>query len=220
MRYAVASWLQSDVDAEGTPDSVPHLLAELVARASSPLNATKTAQSLGYRNPQTFDVRLKRLVSTFAAVACPRRNDAGRLIPGSQAKIYLTDPLLAWLPSRLRAGLAQPDFTKLTEMIVGVAMARAIDQLDEGRWIAADAIGYARTASGNEVDLAPVTVPSNAGSVSTVPIECKWIDQGWRAEAKVVEGKYGQGILATKSVLDLDHASWAVPAPLAALLLG
>ncbi len=216
----LASWLQSDVDAEGTPDSVPHLLAELVKRASSPLNATRTAQSLGYRNPQPFDVRLKRLVSTFAAVGCPRRNDDGRVVPGSQAKIYLTDPILAWLPSRLRAGLAEPDFTQLTEMIVGVAMARAIDQLDEGRWVAADTIGYARTASGNEVDLATVIVPSNAGPARTVPIECKWIDHGWRAEAKVIEGKYGRGIVATKSVLHLDHASWAVPAPLTALLLG
>jgi hypothetical protein len=55
--------------------------------------------------------------------------------------------------------------TVLTEMALGVALARAIDHLDEGRWVAGDTIGYARTGSGNEVDLAPVSVPSDAGMV-------------------------------------------------------
>jgi len=35
----------------------------------------------------------------------------------------------------------------------------------------------------------------------------------------VVEGKYSAGVPATKSILDLDHPAWAVPAPLVSLLL-
>lgn len=216
----LAAWLRSDVDPEASPESVPILLAGLAERAASPLNATKTASALGYANRQAFDRRLGRLITTFATLACPHRRDDGHLVPGSQAKAYLTDSLLAWLPSRLRAGLPVPDFTRLTEMALGVALARAIDVLDEGRWVAGDTIGYTRTASGNEVDLAPVAVPTPAGPGTTTPIECKWIDQGWRAEAKVVEGKFGAGVVATKSVLDLDSPAWAVPAPLVALLLG
>jgi uncharacterized protein len=216
----IGAWLQGDVDPEAPPDSVPHLLAELAARSSSPLNATNTARTLGYPSRQTFDVRIRRLVASFAAVTCPRHGESGRVVPGSQTKVYLSDPILAWLPSRLRAGLAEPDFTQLTEAMIGIGLARVIDALDEGRWMAADTIGYVRTASGKEIDLAPVPVPSDAGSLSTIPIESKWIDQGWRSEAKVIEGKYSRGIVATKSVLDLEHPSWAVPAPVVALLLG
>ena len=64
-----------------------------------------------------------------------------------------------------------------------------------------------------------MTLPSAAGTRSSVPIEGKWIDAGWRAEAQVVEKKYRAGILATKSILDLGNPAWAVPAPLLALLL-
>ncbi|MGH9011735.1 MAG: hypothetical protein ACRDYF_18095 [Acidimicrobiia bacterium] len=58
------------------------------------------------------------------------------------------------------------------------------------------------------------------GARRSVAIEAKWVDDGWRSEAKVVENKYKAGVLATKSVLNLDHLSWAVPAPVVALLLG
>jgi len=36
----------------------------------------------------------------------------------------------------------------------------------------------------------------------------------------VLEGRYGRGVMATKSILDLEHPSWAIPAPLVACLLG
>lgn len=79
--------------------------------------------------------------------------------------------------------------------------------------------GYVRTASDREIDIGPITVPSAAGPVKTVPIECKWIDHGWKSEARTIDGKFGRGILATNSVLDVTGDVWAVPAPLVALLL-
>jgi uncharacterized protein len=109
--------------------------------------------------------------------------------------------------------------THLTEMTLGVTLARAVDDLDEGRWLSADTIGYSRTLSGNEVDLSPISLPTSAGVSTSVPIECKWVDRGWRSEAKTIDGKYHRGILATKSVLDTGSHVWAVPAPLIALLL-
>lgn len=39
-------------------------------------------------------------------------------------------------------------------------------------------------------------------------------------EAKVIEGRYNRGIIATRNIIDHTHAAWAVPAPLLALLLG
>jgi len=211
------SWLRTDVDPEGPQDSVPRLLSEIAERATSPLNIANVAEELGHSRGIT-ERRLNRLASSHAALWCPRR-DGERIVVGAQSKLYLTDPLLASLPSRLRSGLPTPDMTRLTEMTIGVAMARAIDDLEEGRWVSGDTICYARTAREGEVDLGPVTVASAAGPVPTVPIECKWVDHGWKSEAKTIDGKFGRGILATKSVLDVTGAVWAVPAPLVALLL-
>jgi uncharacterized protein len=109
--------------------------------------------------------------------------------------------------------------TRLTEMTIGVALARAIDDLEEGRWVTGDTIGYVRTSGDHEVDLGPVTVPSADGPVATVPLETKWVEQGWKSEARTIDAKFGHGILATKSILDTTGTIWAVPAPLLALLL-
>lgn len=212
------SWLRTDVDPEGPQDSVPRLLSTLAERATSPLNIAHTAEELGYGSRSAAERRLNRLVSSHAALWCPRR-DGDKIVVGAQSKLYLTDPILASLPSRLRSGMPVPDMTRLTEMAIGVVMARAIDDLEESRWISGDTIGYARTAREGEVDLAPITVPSAAGPVTTVPLESKWVGHGWKGEAKTMTGKYGRGILATKSVLDVSGDVWAVPAPLVALLL-
>ncbi|MFN8110661.1 MAG: AAA family ATPase [Thermoleophilia bacterium] len=217
--HDLEAWLHTDVDASAPAESIPLLLAGLSTRSTSPLNATKTAQHLGYSTRPLFERRLHRLIASFAVLACPHRDDDGRVIAGGQPKYYLTDPLLAWLPTHLRAGIASPDLTMLTEATLATTLARRIDVLNEGRWAAGDTIGYTRTDSGNEVDLCPIWVPTAAGMEPTTPLESKWVDSGWRAEAKVIENKYGRGVLATKSILDLESPSWAIPAPLLALLL-
>ncbi|WOQ17118.1 AAA family ATPase [Raineyella sp. W15-4] len=213
------AWLVADVGPDDTPDSVALLLDALAARTTSPLNLTKTARDLGYGTRQQFDRRVKRLIATFAAIECPQRDERGAVIGGAQAKYYLSDPILAWLPSRLRAGLAEPDLTALTEATIGTTLALALENQQEGRLAFGDTIGYLRTDSGKEVDLCPVAVATAGGTGTTTPIESKWVARGWRAEAKVIEGKYQGGVLATRNILDLSERAWAVPAPLIALLL-
>jgi len=214
------AWMASDVEPDGPQDSVTALLAALEQRSSSPLNASSTAQHLGYDSRPTFERRLERLITAFACLRCPQRHsDSADPVIGSQPKYYLIDPLLAWLPSVLRAGALQPDMTRLSEMVLGVTLARAIEGSQEGRWIDGNTIGFARTGTGNEVDLAPVPIETLSGNERTVPIESKWVDTNWRSEAKVINGKYGRGVLATKSVLDLNDSVWAVPAPMVALLM-
>jgi len=211
------AWLHRDVEPAAGPESIPLLLDMLSNRSTSPLSVNSTAQDLGY-GKDVLDLRLRRMIASHALLRCPQRS-AGRLVPRTQAKYYLTDPLLAWLPSRRRAGLRAPDMTRLTEAAIAVTLARVIDSLDEGRWLHGDTIGYARTTSDREVDLAPVSVPSRAGAIETVPIESKWVDRGWKSEARTITGKYGRGVVATKTILDLDGGVWAVPAPLLAVAL-
>jgi uncharacterized protein len=214
------AWLRRDVDPEGPPESIAALLAVLHQRGSSPLDRTSTAVALGYPNRQSFDRRLGRLVNSFAALWCPQRDDRGRPVPNTQPKLYLADPVLAWIPQHLRAGTPPPDYTTLTEQVMGVTLARVIESAEPGRWIAGDTIGYGRTSTGNEVDLAPISLGSAGGPVTSVPIESKWVSDGWRKEAMTIEGRHGSGILATKTVLNLEHAAWAVPAPILAMVIG
>lgn len=214
------AWLRADIDPDGPTESVPLLLAGISQRMTSPLNAAAATRELNYPNRDAFDRRLVRLVNSHALLRSRQRRDNGVVVAGAQYKLYLTDPVLAWLPSRLSPGLSTPDFTALSEMTLAVTLARTIDELDEGRWIADDTIGYLRTDSGNEIDLSPVRVPTADGANATVPVESKWVDTGWRGEARVIEARFGRGIVATKSILDLNHPSWAVPAPIVAALLG
>jgi predicted AAA+ superfamily ATPase len=216
----LASWLHRDVDATAPPDSVALLLAELTRRSTSPLNRRSCSRALGYASVQTFDLRLTRLTATFAALWCHQVRADARRVAGSQSKLYLTDPLLSWLGPRLRSGLDEPDLTQLSEAALTVALARAIDDLQPGRWTSDDAIGYFRTGKGNEVDLAPVPVPTMAGTELSTPLESKWVSHGWRAEARVIDGAFGRGVLATRSIIDLTDDVWAIPAPVVALLLG
>jgi uncharacterized protein len=215
----LAAWLHRDVDPEAGEDSVPKLLSAIEGRCSSPLNRRALAQDLGYGSRQTADLRLERLASTYAAIWCHQVDGGGRRVAGAQSKLYLCDPLLAWLGPRLRAGLPLPDFSRLTEACLGVALARAIDDLEPGRWEADDSIGYMRTGRGKEIDFAPVAVPTPSGTTRTLPIESKWVSSGWRSEARVIEGKLAAGVVATRTILDSSHPAWALPAPVLALLL-
>jgi predicted AAA+ superfamily ATPase len=214
------AWLRADVDPDAPLESVPLLLSTLMERMTSPLDIQKTAAAAGYSSREAFSLRLQRLVNSQALLRCPRRLDGGQAMARTQAKHYLVDPLLAWLPGALRSGLPAPTMPALSEMALAVTVARAVDGLEEGRWLADDTIGYARTDSGREIDFSPVPVLTEGGTAFTTPLESKWVDRGWRQEALVLEGRYGQGVMATKSILDVDHACWAVPAPLVACLLG
>jgi predicted AAA+ superfamily ATPase len=217
--HDLEAWLHRDVDRDGPMDSIPRLLAELHARSTAPLNRTSTAANLSYASRQTFDLRLNRLVRNFAAVWCHQITAEGERVSGAQSKLYLADPLLAWLGHELRAGTPAPDMTALTEGALAVHLAAAIDDQQPGRWVNGDTIGYVRTGSGNEIDFGPVAVPIVGGTAHTTPLEAKWVSRSWRPEALVTENRFGRGVLATKNITNLSHLAWAVPAPVVALLL-
>ncbi len=216
----LVSWLHRDVDPDAADDSVPRLLAELATRSTSPLNRTACAQALGYSTRQAFDTRLTRLVTTFAGLWSHQVDDAGRRIAGAQSKLYLSDPLLAWVGPRLRSGLGDPDFTRLSENALGVALAEAVEDHQPGRWVTQDVIGHVRSASGNEIDFASLPIPTPAGEARTTPLESKWVSRHWRAESRGIDQRLGRGIVATKDILDVGSRVWAVPVPIVALLLG
>ena len=215
----LAAWLHRDVDPDAGEDSVPKLLSEIERRCTSPLNRTGLATDLDYDRRDTLDRRLSRLIHAYAALWCHQLDDEGNRVAGSLSKLYLADPVLSWAGPRLRSGLASPDFSRLSEAAIGTALARSVDWQEPERWATDDSIGYLRTGHGNEVDFAPVPLRSASGVVRTVPIEAKWVANGWRPEAKVIEAKFSAGVVATRNIVNLAYPTWAVPAPVLALLL-
>ncbi len=215
----LAASVHRDVESSSAEDSVPLLISELQRRSTSPLDLADLARALGYAKRNAAELRVERLIHSFAALRCPQCDDQGSKVDRTRSKLYLIDPVLSWIPSRLRSGLERPDFTHLTEAALGVALARAINNLQPGRWQAEDTIGYLRTGGGREVDFAPVPVPSGHQPQPTTPLESRWVATNWRQEARVIEGRFRRGIVATRTVLDLEKSCWAVPAPVLALLL-
>ncbi|CAG4906988.1 MULTISPECIES: AAA family ATPase [Acidithrix] len=215
----LASWLHRDVDPDAHDDSVPRLLSTIEQHCSSPLSRKTLAEELGYADGNGFDVRLNRLTHAYAALWCHQIDVDGNRKRGSQSKMYLADPLLSWIGPRLRSGIPSPDFTRLTEAALAVSVARAVDDLQTGRWESDDAIGYLRTGSGKEIDFSKVPIPSPSGVKQSVPMESKWVSTGWRAEARSIEGYFSLGVVATRTILDTSHPAWAIPAPIVALLL-
>jgi uncharacterized protein len=216
--HELEAWLTADVDPTAPQDSVALLMAELQDRTGSPLNVRAVAQARGVSRTQ-LTTRLHRVVSTFAGLWCHQVDNLGRRVAGAQSKLYLLDPVLGWLGHQLRPGIPMPDFTKLTETVLAGCIARIVEHHTPGRWLAGDTVGYARTAGGGEVDLAPVPITGPAGDERTTPIEVKWISSGWRPAGRALERRYERGIVATKTITDLSGQVWALPAPALSLML-
>jgi hypothetical protein len=215
----LVDWLAPDVTPDEPQDSVLSLLHDLTVRMAAPLNERDTAASIGMSR-ERFRGRLNRLVNAIAAVWCPQVGAEGRRVEGSQSKLYLIDPLLSQLPHLIDPAYEAPDLTTISEAALGIALARAIENLHDGRLVEGRAIGYLRTGGRKEIDFASMPLRVGGSRVQSTPIESKWVTSGWRAEALTVENKYGHGILATKSILDVDgYPTWAVPAGILALLL-
>jgi predicted AAA+ superfamily ATPase len=214
----IHDWLAPDVTPGDAPESVLRLLSELGSRMSSPLNHRRTAETVGLTR-ERLNTRINRLSSTFATLSCPRVDDRGTPVPGSQRKVYLLDPLLGQLPGLIEPGFPIPDMTVVGEAALAVAASRAMEAVHPGRLLEGRAVGYARTATG-EIDFAPLPIRVSGQDATTTPIESKWVSNGWRPGARAIEAKYGRGFVATKNILDTEHKAWAVPAGLLTMLLG
>lgn len=217
--FDLLSWLAGDVEPDGPVESVLELLVELHRRTGSPLNQVQTAEALRISRDR-LRVRCHRLVTTFAAHWCPQGDEQGVAVSGAQSKFYLTDPLLARLPTLRDPALPAPDATRLTESSLARELAQAIDRVHPDRFVEGRAIRYSRAGSGVEVDFCPVRIAVAGRPSRTVAVEAKWVSRQWRGETLAMRRRFGGGVLATKDLLDIaDPEVWAVPAPIVALLL-
>jgi predicted AAA+ superfamily ATPase len=190
-------------------DSTILALVERLGRGlASPVNASDVARDVGLTDNQATNARIDDLAVSLLAWRCPRAVN-GRPSPGSQKKVYFTDPLLARIARLVDDHRREPTVSQLSEQQIGLTIVRAIDADQPGAFARETRLMYERTKTNREIDFVG---PDLDGCV-----EGKYVDSGWKGEARTARANYERGILATRRAHDLDDGSiWAVPAPLVA----
>lgn len=185
------------------------LLELLSRRITLPLNIRGAARELSI-DRDSLELRLSRLVRSYILWPC-FQNRHDRPMLNAQRKHYFLDPLYARLAS-LRAQVAPPDYTELTEQQLGVTLLRAHEAESPGTLMDYDAVLFLVSPTRKEIDF-------TGAWLGGIPYEGKYIDGGWRQEAATVASAYGRGVLATRTVVDRDGDRIAVPAAILGLLL-
>ncbi len=189
------------------------LVARLMAGMANPLNLQSIAEDVSI-GATTVERHLDYLRDSYLVWRCPQKDPHAWLArPKAQPKLYAIDPLVARLPFLRNNQRADVDPTILNEMMVGVAIRRAI--IETGRdWEGDDALFYYRTPARKEIDFV-------SRLLGDVAIEGKYTSGSWRREAAAVEASRWHGILATADVFEIDdpERAWAVPAGVLAYLI-
>lgn len=185
------------------------LLDKIVAGLGSPLNATKTARQIGLSAGRQVDTLLDHLASAFLVWRCYQSGaDAPRT--RAQRKLYFTDPFLAHLVAR-RGSSSPPDLSVISEQQLGLALVRWSGNTTPHDLLLGANVMYERTRTGAEIDF--------VGPDLGVPFEGKYVDTGWRTPARTSQARYGRGVMATRSIFDLNGDIWAVPVGLLVWLI-
>ena len=182
------------------------LLRRLTAGLCSPLNLASVANDIGI-SQATLKRRIDELREAFVVWPCHREENLRPKL-GAQAKLYFSDPLYA----RLASGAA-PDFTRLSQQQIGMALLRASERAGPGAHVEFDRVLHHRTRTRKEIDF----VGRGFGGTG---IESKYVDGSWRRDALTFGTSPWRGIVATRSELDFgDPRAAAVPAALLAWLI-
>jgi len=187
------------------------LLVRLTKNLTNPLNMTTVAEEIGVGSHETAAARVQALINNY--IAWPVHQQGNHNLPKlrAQSKFYFTDPLFAWIPKANLPQSPAPEASHLTEQQLGLALLRQLEKERPGSYAEFASVMYLKTSS-KEVDFV-------GPEMGRLGFEGKYVDDGWKSEAQTVRSQFGGGVLATRSVLDLDGDVWAVPASLVAWLL-
>ncbi|HEY5815379.1 MAG TPA: AAA family ATPase [Solirubrobacterales bacterium] len=188
---------------------VAAFLERLAIGLGSPLNASAVARDVSLSDHHRVEDRIGAL--NFALLAWRCHRSAGEL-PNlrAQEKVYFVDPLIAHLPHLRDERRHDPDDSRLTEQQLGMLLLRAArDRPGPGALLEATTAMYERTPSRAEIDF--------VGPDLGVPFESKYVDGPWRRATRTLKAKGRGGIVATRTVLELEDRGeespvWAVPA--------
>lgn len=209
-----------------SPAQTQGLLEELSRKIANPLGDLPLAREVGLHDAagkpdgEQAKARLMDLQVAFVAWRCHQRREE-QFLPKLRAwaKVYFSDPLLARLAHLRNQACTDPGPTLLTEQQIGRALVLAHEVEVSGAILDFSHVMYVQTPSRSEIDFVGSASPE-------VGIESKYVDHGLvRASqtlrAQIAAGDIASGLLATRSVVDVDptKSCWAIPASLLAWML-
>jgi predicted AAA+ superfamily ATPase len=191
------------------------LLERLAIGLADPLNASAVARDVGFSDHHRVEARIDSLEVALMVWRCHRIADE---LPNlrAQEKVYFVDPLIARLAHLRDDRRRAPDDSRLTEQQLGLALLRSAGDGGPASLLEASTVMFERTPSRAEIDF--------VGSRLGVPFESKYVDGPWRRFARTLRAGGRGGILATRTVIELEDRSgaspvWAVPVGILAWLL-
>ena len=196
----------------GRVPRLPPFLRRVAKGLSSQTNRAAVAEELDV-DPSTVTRRITDLREAFVLWLCYREKQLpgeGALVPRtrSQQKLYFTDPAY----SQLTEG-PSPDLSALSEQQLGMALWRNIEASRPGSFLDLGRVMHHRSPTRAEIDF----VGPDLGEFA---IESKYVDGRWRGPARTLQASRWRGIVATRSVLDLDTPELlAVPVSMLAWLI-
>ena len=188
------------------------LLARLAEALCSPVNASDVARDLGIGSHHQVEARIVALVSAFLGMRC-YRDENGAVNFGARRKFYFTDPLLARLAHEIDADHPEPDASAISEQQLAVALARAFERERQGALIEGTEVRYwVSEATRKEIDFVGPRIGTG--------FESKYVDQGWRGEARTLIARGPGGVVATRGVYSRDADAFAIPIGMLVWLIG
>ncbi|MBX3029742.1 MAG: ATP-binding protein [Chloroflexi bacterium] len=189
------------------------LVERVMTGMGSPLNSSNVAADIDAAH-STVVRHLEYLRNAYLTWTCPQKTARGWTpLAKAQDKVYAIDPVVARIAYLRNTAREDIDPTILTEMLLGLAIRRALiaDGYDgDGD----ESLFHVRTPARKEIDFV-------SHRLRRAAIEAKFTDGSWRRAAVTVRASEWHGILATESVLDLGDTEgpWAVPAGVLAYLI-
>lgn len=193
------------------------LLEQIVRSLGSRISWTSLAQAMDVGRSTAEDY-LRMLARMFAIIIVHKYQlEKGGPHIGAEKKVYFVDPVLAYLPHRIRQSGALPGPPALVENTVIVSLFRSEERPLAEQFLLPQALFYWRSRSGGEVDAL-----AGEGTIKDrVPVEVKYTRRFDRRDLAAMRRSFGRGMLVTADVFDLDDPDFPVlPAPLLLWLLG
>lgn len=188
---------------------------KLIERTGISLGSTlswhSAAQAMDVGSHNTAQAYARALSESFILMTVYYWDMSGGFEPRKQRKLYLMDPLIGHLPSRLELGSRSPNEDGIVECLMAVGLFRsASDQITQSEGTLS-ALGYWRSRDGREIDF---VVPASAAQegVRRIPIEVKGdAASELKGAASSIVRTFGRGIIATRSTFDVTGEVLQIP---------
>jgi uncharacterized protein len=189
------------------------LLEEVSVSLGSPLKWDGAAKAMGMASSTTSREYVEFLAESFSLMTVFFWDlSGGSFQPGKQRKVYFMDPLLAEIAPMLMPGSRRPPHDGLVENAVAVSLYRSAAHSLTQAGPVPGSIGYWRSSSDRELDF---VVPSTShGRGGRLPIEVKGDSDSRLGHARqAIQKSFGKGIIASRTVFDVDGDVPVMPVP-------